>query len=48
MDNYFGRAVSFAARIASEAAMKQAFAGEDLVRGAEPVGFDPASWASST
>jgi len=41
MDNYFGRAVSFAARITSQAAAKQIFAGEDLVRGVEPVGSTP-------
>ena len=47
-DNYFGRAVNLAARITSQAAAKQVFAGEDLVRGVEPVGFDLTSWASST
>ena len=47
--DYFGRAVNLAARIASQAAAKQVFAGEDLVRGGvEPVGFDPTSWASLT
>jgi hypothetical protein len=46
--DYFGRAVNLAARIASQAAAKQVFVGEDLVRGVEPVGFDPASSASST
>ena len=32
-DNYFGRAVNLAARITSQAAAKQIFAGEDLVPG---------------
>lgn len=31
--DYFGRAVNLAARIASQAAAKQVFVGEDLVRG---------------
>jgi class 3 adenylate cyclase len=33
--------VNLAARIASQAAAKQVFAGKDLVRGGEPAGFDP-------
>jgi adenylate cyclase len=36
----FGRAVNLAARIASQAAAKQVFAGEDLIRGVEPVRFE--------